>query len=244
MTPDDYRDSHLDRGSTYDHTLGSTPLDAYMNRWEAHHLARVLPKLFPSGIARYLDFACGTGRITQHVAPRCCESYGVDVSESMLNVARSKCERTHFTCIDLTNADWAQQSFDLVTSFRFFGNAQDELRQSALRAIYRRLKPGGYLVVNNHRNPNALMSRGAASRREQIDLSSAKFARLLSDAGFDIVNRRAIGFWIFRHRLTQAVYLESRVAQLFERWFQSSLFASLSPDAIIVARKRSLDELP
>ena len=40
--------------------------------------------------------------------------------------------------------------FDLVTSFRFFGNAQDELRSSALAAINRHLRPQGYLIINNH----------------------------------------------------------------------------------------------
>ena len=34
----------------------------------------VAREFFPGGIPRYLDFACGTGRITQHLAPLAHES--------------------------------------------------------------------------------------------------------------------------------------------------------------------------
>src|SRR6185503_10803829 len=99
---DDYRASHKHKGGVYDDTILSSPFDAYMDKWEAHHLARTLAHLFPTPIPRYLDFACGTGRITQRIEVVASESYGVDVSESMLNSARAKCRRTQFVCADLT----------------------------------------------------------------------------------------------------------------------------------------------
>lgn len=237
MNADDYRASHLSRGPTYDQTLGENPLDSYMDRWEIHHLTEIVAQLFPAGIARYLDFACGTGRITHHVEPSCGLSYGIDVSESMLSVARARCKQSQFACIDLTRSDWAEDSFDLVTSFRFFGNAQDELRESALQAIFHRLKPGGYLIVNNHRNPGALMTRPSTARVEQLDLTNAKFARLLGRTGFDVVDRRAIGMWIMRPRLATRAHLESKMAERLERWFSNSLFSPLAPDTVVVARK-------
>src|SRR5438874_9368849 len=117
---EDYRDSHRTRGGDYDRTIFSTPLDAYADKWEAHHLGRVLQKLYASRIPRYLDFACGTGRITQRVEPLAVESIGVDVSESMLAAARLKCQKTRFVCVDLTREEPDLGTFDLVTSFRFF----------------------------------------------------------------------------------------------------------------------------
>ena len=239
METEDYRDSHRGRGPTYDRTIFSTPLDAYADKWEAYHLSHVLAKLHPERIPRYLDFACGTGRITQRVEGLSQESYGVDISESMLAVARNKCQRTKFVCVDLTREDPDLGLFDVVTSFRFFGNAQDELRAAALSAISRRMRPGGHLIINNHRNPRSLMAlvRRMATGLHEMDLPHTKLKSLLAVHGFDIVQRHPIGFWIIRAKLTAAHWLESTFADKAERVFQHSVFASVAPDSLLVARK-------
>ena len=54
-----------------------------MAKYEEEYLRDMIPRLTRGG-GRYLDFACGTGRITAIVAPLVGESVGVDVSESML----------------------------------------------------------------------------------------------------------------------------------------------------------------
>jgi len=239
MDAQDYRSSHQQSGAHYDSTLFTTPFDAYMDRWEAQHLAALLPRLYPARIPRYLDFACGTGRITQRVAPLAVESVGVDVSESMLEGARAKCPGTRFLCVDLTRRDTGLGLFDLVTSFRFFGNAQDELRTAALGAIARHVRPGGHLVINNHRNPGALMdvARRMSGGAPELDLSHAKLRTLLRKHGFDIVEAKAIGFWLFRARLLTAQMLESPRAARFERLFGGAAFVPRAPDALLVARK-------
>ena len=66
--PMDYRDSHLAKGDTYDASIAAQPFDAYMAQHEEAWLRDVIPRLMPRG-GRYLDFACGTGRITAIVAP-------------------------------------------------------------------------------------------------------------------------------------------------------------------------------
>ena len=83
----DYRHSHITKGDEYDSALDSNPWDAYMHRVEAAFLQEIVPNLFAEK-PRYLDFACGTGRITSVVAPMTAECTGVDVSESMLAEAR------------------------------------------------------------------------------------------------------------------------------------------------------------
>lgn len=239
MPSEDYRVSHTSKGAQYDQTIFSSPFDAYMDKWEAHHLTRALTRLFPAKISRYLDFACGTGRITERVEGCAKESVGVDISETMLAVARIKCPRTRFVCADLTQNDVDLGLFDLVTSFRFFGNAQDDLRSSVLASINRRLRPNGYLIINNHRNPRSFLgiSGRSAGGGEQMDLSHSKFSALLHRHGFEIAFQHAIGFWIFRFKLTTAEILESANANRLERAFQHSRFAPFSPDALIVARK-------
>src|SRR4051794_14793106 len=98
----DYRRSHLERGRSYDQTLAQSPFDHYMDEVERLRLQEIVRRLFPADIPRYLDFACGTGRITQLVAPMAREAIGVDVSPSMLEAARSKCSQAKFLLADLT----------------------------------------------------------------------------------------------------------------------------------------------
>lgn len=239
MKFEDYRDSHKRKGADYDATIFASPFDAHMDRWEAHHLTAMIPRFFSAKVPRYLDFACGTGRITRLIEPLAAETCGVDVSENMLNTARSKCHKARFVCTDLTQGDSELGPYDLVTSFRFFGNAQDELRRSALSAIQRRLRPGGYLIINNHRNPRSLLAiaHRIAGNAEGMDLSHSKLKHLLHRHGFEIVHQRAIAFWIFRSRLMRAELLESTWARKLERAFQHALFVPFAPDALIVARK-------
>jgi len=237
---EDYRNSHSNRGADYDQIL-NMPLDSYMDRWEGQRLADLVSALFPKGITRYLDFACGTGRITHRLETIAGQSYGVDISESMLSIARQKCRKTTFVCADLTRNDVDLGQFDAITSFRFFGNAQDELRESALTAIHKLLQPGGYLFLNNHRNPQSflLAARRLTAGLNESDLSHSKLKRLLRNHGFKLVRQYAIGFWIYRFKFTKTGFLDSKLADRLEQIFHSSCFVPFSLDAVLVARKVS-----
>jgi SAM-dependent methyltransferase len=235
---DDYRHSHADRGPSYDATLAANGFDAYMAKWEAHWLVQFARTQFPDGIPRYLDFACGTGRITQTVAPLAHESVGVDVSASMLRIARSKCPQVRFVEADVTRERAGLGHFDVVTAFRFLGNAQDELRAGAVRAVYDLLQPGGYFIVNNHRNPGsvaALLHRMTGGSHE-MDLTYSKLRRLLCDHGFTIVRVRAIGAWLVRSRMQARV--QPGGGATMEAILNAAPFAPLAPDMLVIARKR------
>ena len=240
LTQLDYRDSHRHSGPAYDEGL-SLPLDLYMDRWEVHHLLNVVGELFQNRIPRYLDFACGTGRITKRIEPLAIESYGIDVSESMLSVARQKCLNTKFVNADITRKDIEIGRFDLVTAFRFFGNAQDELRELAMSGIRKLLNPNGYLIFNNHRNPTSLLRKGKlfAARSPNDILPHSKLKALLLQNGFRLVDQRPIGFWIYRFKLLRDGFLSSRFADQLERAFHLSFFAPFSPDAVFVTQKIS-----
>ena len=236
--PADYRQSHVVKGEDYDASLAATPFDDYMATWEAYWLRHFISLHYPRGVGRYLDFACGTGRITRVVAPLARDSIGVDVSPSMLDVARAKCPRTNFVQADLTRDTRDIGQFDLITSFRFFGNAQDELRGAALDVIAALLRPGGHLLINNHRNPLCIaevLYRGTGGKR-QLDLSYFKLARMLEKRRLKIETARAIGFWMFRSRLL-ARASTSGTCNVLERAFKARIFAPFAPDAVIVATK-------
>lgn len=236
---DDYRQSHLQRGSTYDARLAMTPFDAYMAHVEREHLLRIVPALFPAAKPRYLDFACGTGRITQSLAPLAAETVGVDISPSMLEEARRKCPKVRFVEADLTRGAIDLGQFDLVTSFRFFGNAQDELRHSVLHVLHHLLRDGGYLVLNSHRNPHAISAAllRLAHIDQGLDLTYFKLRRLLREHGFAIARVYPIGAWMIRTKLKEADPASARARRL-ERIFGHAALAPIAPDAIVVARKQ------
>ena len=83
---DDYRLSHLQRGATYDAGIAASPWDDYLARAEERLVAEAFGSVLPSAAGRSLDFACGTGRITRQVEQLVFESWGVDISPSMLDL--------------------------------------------------------------------------------------------------------------------------------------------------------------
>ena len=236
----DYRESHLAKGADYDKALSQTVFDRYMAESERTLLTRIIPKLFPSKVPEYLDFACGTGRITQTVMEFAQRANGVDVSENMLAEARQKCPGVTFFECDITRNTLPIGPFDLITAFRFFGNAQDELRIAALNAIARHSKPGAYLIINNHRNPGSIHNRLSGLRNEKdiTDLSHKKLHGLLRDAGFEVTRSYGIGAWVIRHKYRTARYLDSKFGKSLNKFYTPSWLASYCPDAVIVARKK------
>src|SRR5207302_1624121 len=187
-----YRDSHLGKGADYDLALARDPFDAYMARREREIVVAILARLQRAGVRRTLDFACGTGRITQlldGVAEAC---FADDVSASMVAEARAKCPRTQFFIQDIIDTPLPIAPVQLVTAFRFFGNAEDSLRARVLEAIRRSLAPGGYLLLNDHENPWALqrLLRRLVGERAQADLHHWKLRRPARPQGVGSPGRR------------------------------------------------------
>ncbi len=235
----DYRASHLGKGRDYDAFIANDPFSDYMNAVEQTLLRRLIPALFPDGLRASLDFACGTGRITQIVAEYAQRSYGVDVSPTMIAEAREKSPRTEFFVKDLTAGDLDLPPVSLVTAFRFFGNAEQPLRVAVLEALRRRLEPGGYLVINNHRNPWAVAEvlHRLTGGPSTMDLHHRKLTRLLAGAGFRVVRVHGVGGWLVRHALTRSPLLRSATGRWLESVSGIGLLAPLCPDMVVVAQR-------
>ncbi|HQR40301.1 MAG TPA: class I SAM-dependent methyltransferase [Blastocatellia bacterium] len=235
----DYRGGHSDRGGKYDSSVAGDPFGAYMTAWETWHVAALLQSHMSRGVTRCLDFACGTGRMTTVLGRVAQEVVGVDISESMITEARKKLPSARFVVADLTSEGVDLGTFDLVSSFRFFGNAETDLRIKVLRELNRRMKDGAFLMVNNHRNPAALINRldRAQGVHVDMDLTPAKFKRLLREAGFEIVTVRPIGVWMVRHALVSKAGSRPELESRLESLFASAVWAPLAPDAVILAKK-------
>lgn len=155
-----YRESHLNRGTDYDEGWQTIPHRAMMWRLEQRALDSIFANAGEAGLQNYLDFACGTGRMLSFLGKYARSVTGVDISPSMLEVARGRAPDAELICGDLTREPLLQdRQFDVISAFRFFPNAEPELRRDAITQLVRHLKAEGVLVFNNHRNPRSLFHR-------------------------------------------------------------------------------------
>ena len=220
-----YRESHLEKGADYHAVFRDNPRRALLWALEQEHLARILRRFLADRPIEHLDFACGTGRILALLEGRTRSSTGVDVSASMLDVARKNVRRSQLIEGDLTRADLlGGRRFDLITAFRFFPNAEPELRRDAMSALAARLAPGGVLVFNNHLNRASLLRRivrlvrGAEATRGGMWPAEAE--ALVASSGLRVVARYHAGL----------------VPESEQRW--------LRPRALVAAVERAATRLP
>ncbi len=186
----------MHKGDDYHETFSSFPHRSMIWSLERRLLRRLVFDLFPKAPPRYLDFACGTGRIIGHISPYCVSAVGVDVSASMLQIARRSLPDIELIEADITRDDQlSSREFDLITVFRFFSNAEPELRRAALTVLCRHLSVDGVLIFNNHKSSVSLRRRmGRAMSRVRCDrptvedrvMSPEQVSDLVAGAGLRI----------------------------------------------------------
>lgn len=115
--------------------------------WEKK-LAITIGALAPTD--RVLNVGCGTGSLSLELAPHAAETHGVDISESMLEIARAKVrdaglDNAHFHHATLDDPlPFEAASFDVVCAYSILHLVAD--RPAVLRGLFEVLKPGGTFI--------------------------------------------------------------------------------------------------
>lgn len=236
----DYTSSHAGRGADYDDKFDRLPFRRLLWALEQRALRELLPR---TGAKVAVDLACGTGRITRVLTEALpdAEVIGVDVAETMLARARESVPAAQFLCADVRNLVDAlsDRDVDLVTAFRFFANADGPLRSAATETIAALVRPGGFLLMNNHRNywsPSYVARRvrfGNAPGARNGDIVGP-FRKL----GFEVVTRRSLG--VVLHTDAHAYLLPMTLAAGIERvnLRTSGRFHALGTDTLWLLRRR------
>jgi SAM-dependent methyltransferase len=201
--PFDYRRSHVNpgKGSRYDaiYAPGSA-LAFYWDHFERPYLEGQFGRAkqaHPDG--RYMDFACGTGRILEVGASYFQDSTGIDVSEAMSDLARAKVPSARIVRADVLAEPVDVGTFDVITLFRFLLRAGD-LRDEVLHWLRGVIRDDGLLIVNNHRNAHSL--RGILYRiGERIHpdgfgnelLTDRQVEAMIRRCGFEVVEEYGFG---------------------------------------------------
>ena len=237
-----YRASHMgeDRGAQYDATHANK-VDAHI--WDAFIkdlLRERLEACAAAGGTRYLDFACGTGRVLKVGAPFFESATGIDISEDMLVVARERNPEATIHCGDVTSGELdVEGSFDCVTLFRFLLNAEYELNIKVLEWLAAHMKPGAILIANNHMNTASF--RGVATvlsnailHTKHNQLSRRRCFEMLESSGFRLLN--VYGYRVLPSFKGKPI-LGKSVQTTFERVLNGIGLGRLGAEQVIVAER-------
>jgi SAM-dependent methyltransferase len=92
-----------------------------------------------------LDIGCGAGVFLQLVTERGARAYGLDASDALLDLARTRLPDADLRVGDMEALPYNDDTFDLVTGFNAFFFATDIV--AALREAGRVAKPGAAVVI-------------------------------------------------------------------------------------------------
>lgn len=104
-----------------------------------------------------LDVACGTGDMVQELQKRGCLVTGVDLSEEMLTIAKSKAPTATYMIADAEHLPFENDCFDAVTCA--FGVRNFVHLEQGLGEMLRVLKPGGRMVILELATPDSPLLR-------------------------------------------------------------------------------------
>ncbi len=97
---------------------------------------------------RALDIGCGNGRLYELLREREIEYYGVDFSEKLIDIAKSKFPLAKFQVADGLELPFSDNFFDKAVSIAVLHHIPSEkFRLEFLKEAQRVLKPGGVFIL-------------------------------------------------------------------------------------------------
>lgn len=165
----------------YEKAYANNPAQQKSLEWLLSHLPRAGCKI--------LDIGCGTGRpvaLALSRPPHHHQVHGIDVSESMLSVARLSAPSASFELTDVRDFQSDSESFDAVTSYfaLLVDISQDEIKQ-IMQNIFTWLRPGGLLVFSTVPADIEQDAQSWLGRRAIFtSLSEEQYMELLKQLGF------------------------------------------------------------
>lgn len=97
--------------------------------------------------ARVLDAGCGAGIPISQVLSERFRVTGVDFSEAQIELAKKNVPGAEFVCQDMTQLDFAENTFDGISSYYAIIHIPREEHQRLLANFYRMLKSGGFALL-------------------------------------------------------------------------------------------------
>ena len=185
--------SHFDHvAGVYDHSLPSHVVEHYLRKRVNFVVARCPPP------GRGLDVGCGTGVLAERLVSAGYEMAGVDPSEGMLEVLRTRSPRVKATRASGTELPFESDSFELALSVAVMHHiAAADAVAATLAEMVRVIRPGGRVVVWDHnpRNPYwpRIMARVPQDSGEERLIGERELIGGLERAGARIMESAQLG---------------------------------------------------
>jgi len=243
-----YRGSFTDKAivDEYLTRYSEATLSSYLFNIEKHILSDfIMKQIIPvanGGTINYLDYACGTGRILN-----CCieifakanyrlEAVGMDISEQMLATIKGCPAR--LVKIDITTDSAPHEKYDIITCFRFFLNAENDLRNSVLSQLHNILEKDGYLIVNNHGSCSSFLGILRYFNRQTNCLCDEQFLQILHSNGYKVTIVYALGLLpgvIVNRKIIRLLFLKFEKYLLKVKW--GKIFHNFGLEKIYICKK-------
>ena len=122
-----------------------------------------------------LECACGTGAISQYIAPKCRQLIATDFSIGMLRQTAKKCGKFQNIKVkraDMTNLNCRDNRFDKVVAGNVIHLLEDS--HAAIKELVRVCKVGGKIIVPTYINASEGVNQKAV---RLLELAGANFKR-------------------------------------------------------------------
>ena len=138
-----------------------------------------------------LECACGTGAISQYIAPKCRQLIATDFSRGMLKQAAKKCGKFQNVKVkraDMTNLNCRDNRFDKVIAGNVIHLLEDP--HAAIKELARVCKSGGKIIIPTYINASEgvnqkavrLLEMAGANFKRQFTMDSYK--KFFEEAGY------------------------------------------------------------
>lgn len=154
----------------WDHVVSIYDIFVYIVNAKTHKALQThIRQLFNSSDV-VLECACGTGMLTESIAPRCQKLIATDFSKNMVRKARKKCKNHGNICFmlaDILNLEFEDAIFDKVVA----GNVIHLLDEpfKALRELVRVCLPGGKIIIPTY------LGKQSSKRENEFAKIAGKF---------------------------------------------------------------------
>ena len=140
--------------------------------------------------AHALDIGCGAGVPVALALSKRCDVIGVDISEAMVELARTNAPSARFIREDIMSLEFEPSTFDAVTAFYSIFHIPREEHATLFERVHCWLKPGGYLLctLTHHDEPAYTEDDFFGITMHWSNYGLLEYRRILAGVGFDLLS--------------------------------------------------------
>ena len=169
--------------------------EKFIDELNHKHLDRILLKCFVDeniNKGKLIDLGCGPGQTTKFIADQeLTEIIGIDISEEMINVARSVNPHLHFETGDILKLEYPDKTFGSAVAFYSIVHFDHEEISRMFKEVKRVLKEDGQFLFSFHVGEDIVQLDYFLEQKVNIDFyffDTEKIIDLVTGTGFEIID--------------------------------------------------------